>query len=115
MGKAIKEFFAGIEDSRVEGRCLHKLSDILFIAHWLKTFLELPNGIPSHDTFNRTLQIIDSEQFRRFLKKDAADLLESLEGKLVSFDGKKLKGVSPKSRGNLRLYVLSAWVGENRH
>lgn len=41
-------------------------------------------------------------------------LIESIKGKQVSFDGKKMKGVSPKSRGNKGLYILSAWVGEHR-
>lgn len=81
---------------------------------WLKTKLELPNGIPSHDTFNRVLQMIDSEQFSKVLGKDGGHLIDHIEGKLISFDGKKLKGFSPKSRGNKGLYILSAWVGENR-
>jgi hypothetical protein len=89
MEKDLTLVFAGVDDPRVAGRCLHKLSDILFIAlctllsngedfedmvefanqrlEWLETFLELPNGIPSHDTFNRTLQIIDPEQISKFL------------------------------------------------
>lgn len=136
MEKDVKTVFSGVDDPRIVGRCLHKLSDLLFIAlctllsngedfedmvefakqrlAWLETLLELPNGIPSHDTFNRVLQIIEPEQLSKCLREDASGLLGNLEGKLINFDGKKLKGTSPKSRGNLGLYVLSAWVSENR-
>ncbi len=136
MQVSIEKIFSSVEDPRVENRCLHLLKDILFIAFctllsngedfedmvefahqrydWLKTVIDLPNGIPSHDTFNRVLQIIDSEQLQLCLGEKGIELLESVEGKLVNFDGKKIKGASPKSRGNAGLYILSAWVGENR-
>lgn len=80
---------------------------------WLKEILELPNGIPSHDTFNRFLQIIEPEELITCMQRDGAQLLETVKGKLINFDGKKLRGVSPKSRGNKGLYILSAWVSEN--
>lgn len=134
--KEIRDLFSGVKDPRVENRSLHLLSDILFIAlctflsngedfedmvtfsqeryDWLQTKLELPNGIPSHDTFNRIFQIIDPEELRLILEKDGEVLLESVRGKLVVFDGKKMRGVSPKSRGNKGLFILSAWVSEHR-
>lgn len=136
MEKEIKIVFAGVDDPRVAGRCLHKLSDILFIAlctllsngedfedmvefanqrlDWLVPLLGLPNGVPSHDTFNRALRIVDPGQFSKCLREDAAGLLECLEGKLINFDGKKLKGVSPRSKGNHGLYILSAWASGER-
>jgi len=117
-------------------RCDYLLSDILFIAlctllsngedfedmaefghqriAWLKTKIQLPNGIPSHDTFNRVFQIIDPEQLSKVLKEDGKALMEHIEDKLVNLDGKKIRGVSPKSRGNKGLYILSAWVSESR-
>lgn len=136
MTKSVSAFFCQVEDPRVSARCLHLLEDILFIAFctllsngedfedmvefgeqrkdWLKEILVLPNGIPSHDTFNRVLQMIDPEQLSLCLAADGAHLLESVQGKLINFDGKKLKGASPKSRGNRGVFILSAWVGENR-
>ena len=79
--------FAALEDPRCPGKITHKLIDILVIAvcaviaeadtfedialygrckqAWLKGFLELPNGIPSHDTFRRVLMLIDPEAFER--------------------------------------------------
>ncbi len=133
--KTYQDLFCEVPDPRVQARCLHKLSDILFIAlctllsngedfedmvvfgnqrkEWLEEFLELPNGIPSHDTFNRCLQIVDPEALTEIMQEDGAILLESLKGKLINFDGKKIKGVFPKSKGNKGLYNLNAWVSEN--
>ena len=136
MQDSIDKIFSNVNDPRVKGRCLHQLKDILFIAFctllsngedfedmvefaeqrqdWLNDVLELPNGIPSHDTFNRVLQLIDPECLNESLQGDAEQLIESIRGKLVSLDGKKMRGVSPTSRGNKGLYILSAWVGEYR-
>ena len=83
---AITDHFASLEDPRVERAKLHLLLDIVVVAicamicgadnwvdvenfgkakqKWLKTFLELPNGIPSHDTFGRVFARLDPEQFR---------------------------------------------------
>jgi len=136
MNKKILDYFSEVRDPRVEGRCLHKLGDILFITlctllsngedfedmesfgvqreEWLRTVLELPNGIPSHDTFNRVLQSIDSEELKKCLGKDGQLLINSLKDKLINFDGKKLKGANPKSRGNKGLYLLNAWVSDHK-
>ena len=81
---------------------------------WLSEVLELPNGIPSHDTFNRVLQLIDPKHLSDCLDKDGSALLGSISGKQLAIDGKKLKGVSPRSKGNSGLYILNAWVCENR-
>lgn len=136
MQDSIIEIFSKVQDPRLKPRCLHKLTDVLFIAFctllsngedfedmvefghqrtdWLEEILELPNGIPSHDTFNRVLQMVDPEELTTCLGEDASILIESVKGKLISFDGKKMRGVSPTSRGNSGLYILSAWVNENR-
>lgn len=81
---------------------------------WLEGVLELPNGIPSHDTFNRVLQLIDPKYLSECLDKDGVAILGSVSGKQIAIDGKKLKGVSPRSKGNQGLYILNAWVCENR-
>jgi predicted transposase YbfD/YdcC len=134
--KKIESIFSGVEDPRVVGRCLHKLSDILFISFctllsngedfedmeefgyqrevWFKEVLELPNGIPSHDTFNRVFQAIDPSSLKQLLDRDGRQLLDCLEKKQLVLDGKKLKGVSPKSKGNNGLWILNAWVAENK-
>jgi predicted transposase YbfD/YdcC len=80
---------------------------------WLSTILELPNGIPSHDTFNRVLQHIEPKALQKCLSEDGQVLLDTLNEKQIVLDGKKLRGVSPTSKGNNGLYILSAWVSEN--
>lgn len=136
MNTSIQSYFSCVSDPRVQSRCDHLLEDILFIAlctllsngedfedmvefghqrfEWLSEVLSLPNGIPSHDTFNRVLQLIDPEQLSLCLAQDAQILIESVSEKLVVFDGKKIKGASPRSCANQGLFILSAWVGEYR-
>ena len=135
MKKSIQDLFSEVPDPRVVNRCRHKLSDILFIAlstlicngedfedmvefahqryDWLNTILELPDGVPSHDTFNRVLQRIDPKALQQCLSKDGHVLLDTLNEKQIVLDGKKLRGASPTSKGNSGLYILSAWVSEN--
>ena len=86
LGASIMEHFACLEDPRIERSKLHKLLDIITIAicgticgadsrvgielfgnckeEWFKTFLELPNGIPSHDTFGDVFARLDPDQFQ---------------------------------------------------
>jgi len=131
-----KQLFTDVEDPRIVNKCDHKLQDILFIAlstlicngedfedmvlfgeqnyDWLIEILELPNGIPSHDTFNRVLQLLEPSALINVLQEDGKSLIDSLSDKQICFDGKKLKGVSPKSKGNKGLFILTAWVSESR-
>jgi predicted transposase YbfD/YdcC len=120
----------------MEKKCLHKLSDILLIGiltylsngedyedmvlfaktheEFLKEFIELGNGIPSHDTFNRVFSTIEPELLRQCLNSYGKDMIGSLTEKQICLDGKKLRGVSPSSRGNRGLYIVNARVSENR-
>lgn len=136
MEKNILDIFTTIEDPRITGRCSHKLVDILFIGlctllsngedfvdmvefgkqreGWLRTVLDLPNGIPSHDTFNRVFQVIEPGQFKKCLGEDGQLFIDTVKDKLICLDGKKIKGENPRSRGNKGLYILNAWVSENK-
>lgn len=132
----IQTFFSEIADPRMEKKCKHKLSDILLIALFtylsngddyedmvlfgkshktsLSDYLCLPHGVPSHDTFNRVFQILDVEVFRECLSAHGRSLIDILAEKQICIDGKKLKGVSPTSRGNDGLYIVNAWLSENK-
>ena len=132
----IQSYFSGIEDFRVAKKCHHLLSDILLIglftflsngddfedmvlfgetyASDLEDYLLLPNGVPSHDTFNRVFSILNPDILRKCLKDHGKNIVAILRGKQICFDGKKLKGFSPKSRGNKGLYIVNAWVAENQ-
>ena len=134
--KALHSYLSGIEDFRIEKKCLHKLSDILFIGlftylsngedyedmvlfakthkEFLKPYLSLPNGIPSHDTFRRVFSMLEPDLLRQCLQDYGKDFVGLLSEKQICVDGKKLKGVSPTSRGNKGLYIVNAWVSENR-
>lgn len=131
-----KEIFYMVKDPRDLGKVKHSLEDVLRIAllgtvcdcddyeeihdfvkerhkELVETgFLKLANGIPSKDTIERVVESVDNRQLRRCLDACRTDIMESLSGRHVIFDGKKLRGESPKSRGCNGLYILNAWVSE---
>lgn len=75
-------------------------------------FLELSNGIPSKYTIERVVESVNPKQLRSCLDACRDTIKESLSGKHVIYDGKKLRGENPKSRGCNGLYILNAWVSE---
>ncbi len=125
-----------VPDPRVQGRCLHRLSSVLgialccIIAHgstfedmeeyglqneaFLGGFLELPNGIPSPDTFRRVFGILENKCLSSFLANYSGLLLSSLAEKQLCLDGKKLRGATPTNKGEDGIYLLNAWVAENQ-
>lgn len=129
-------YFSEVTDPRVTGRCLHLLSDILMIGlctylaggvnyedmrlfalergENLKDILSLRNGVPSEDTFERVFQRIDPSELDYCLRSYGKSILSDLSEKQLVIDGKKQSGASPTSRGNRGLYILNAWVSENK-
>ncbi len=125
--------FAVIIDPRVERTKAHKLVDVLVISictllcggqtfydmeefgdakfDWFKTFLELPNGIPSHDTFNRVFAALDPREFLECFLGWTQALRESIAQEIVSIDGKALRRAYQRKE-NLK-YIVSAWAEEN--
>jgi predicted transposase YbfD/YdcC len=126
--------FVDLQDTRLERTKYHTLLDILGIAlcatlsgansivaieqfgrakfEWLKTFLDLPNGIPSHDTIGRVLASIDPEAFAQCFGNWVACLCPSLQLKTISIDGKTSRG-SARKKGK-PLHLVSAWANEAR-
>lgn len=131
----LETYFAAVEDPRVERTKLHKLLDIIIIAicgmicgaegwaeieefgkekeEWLQTILELPNGIPSHDTFGRVFARLDPAQFEACFLEWVQSLTESVEG-VIAIDGKTLRRSHDKTNGKKALHMVSAWAAENR-
>lgn len=133
---AIVEYFKNIEDPRIERGKLHNLMDIIAIAicavicgadtwedielfgeakhEWLKQFLELPNGIPSHDTFGRVFSIISPVEFQRSFLNWIKAISESIEREVVAIDGKTSRRSYDKSKGKGAIHMVSAWATANR-
>ena len=133
--EAIEEHFSKVSDPRVERTKEHKLIDIIAIAicavicgaegwvdielfgksklSWLKTFLELPNGIPSHDTFGRVFARIDAQQFQLAFYEWVWAVNEIIQGQIINIDGKQLRGSKDKVLGKRAIYMVSAWAEEN--
>jgi len=80
---------------------------------WLKTFLELPNGIPSHDTFGRVFSMVDAQQFQLAFYEWVMAVNEIMHGQIINIDGKRLAGSEDKFLGKRAIYMVSAWAEEN--
>jgi predicted transposase YbfD/YdcC len=90
----------GIEDFAVEEEA------------WLRTFLELPNGVPSHDTFNRIFRMIDVGAFNACFLEWVKALRKKVSKDVVAIDGKTLRGSGDDEQSPL--HMVSAWSVENR-
>lgn len=80
------------------------------IQDWIKEYVPLPFGIPSHDTFGRVFSLIRPESFRQFLEKWVNFVRQRVKGELINFDGKTLRGT--KDAGSA-LHLLNAWSMDN--
>jgi hypothetical protein len=132
----LQAHFADLEDPRVERTRLHNLLDIVFIAlcavvsgandfvgmakfgrskqDWLRKFLELPGGIPSHDTFNRVLSALAPASFLDCFLSWVEALQVNTAGRIVGIDGKTVRASLDRAKGQNPLHVVSAWAVQNR-
>jgi predicted transposase YbfD/YdcC len=136
MLEALIAAFETIEDPRCEWKVEHRLLDILVIAvcavlgeaesfedialygrckrEWLGGFLELPNGIPSHDTFRRVLMLVDPDAFERsFLGWVRAVFRPDMDApRQVAVDGKTVRRSFDRKKGRSPLHLVSAYATE---
>jgi len=132
----IRDHFGEVADPRIERSKRHQLLDIIIIAlcgvicgadgwveieefgkaklNWLRSFLELPNGIPSHDTFGRVFAALDPQQFEQGFGRWVEALAGRTGGQVVALDGKTLRGSHDRSAGQRALHMVSAWASANR-
>jgi predicted transposase YbfD/YdcC len=132
---ALLEHFASVPDPRIERHRWHKLSDILVIAvcavlsgaesypaiedfgfereGWLRQFLELPAGIPSHDTFNRVLRLLDPVELQSCFLRWMQAVAEVTDGEVVAIDGKALRRSFGKGTAKRAIHMVSAWATAN--
>jgi predicted transposase YbfD/YdcC len=128
------EHFSALEDPRCTGKVEHRLIDILVIAvcaviacaeswddialygrnkvGWLRSFLRLANGIPSHDTFRRVFMLIDPDAFEACFTAWAQSFAETFEREVVAIDGKTLRRSFDRGRAQGPLHLVSAWASE---
>ena len=128
------QYFNSIEDPRCSGKVEHRLLDVLVIAmsaviacaeSWddialygrsklalLRTFLELANGIPSHDTFRRVFMLIDPDAFEAGFTAWVGSLVANFEREVVAIEGKTIRRSFDHGREQSPLHVVSAWASE---
>lgn len=81
---------------------------------WLRSFLDLPHGIPSHDTFGRVFAALDPVQFETAFLGWVRALATTTDGALIAIDGKTLRRSHDRSTGQAALHMVSAWATTNR-
>jgi predicted transposase YbfD/YdcC len=134
-GAPIAEYFAALQDPRVDRTKRHNLLDIITIAicgticgadswvdielfgrckeAWFRTFLELPNGIPSHDTFGDVFARLDPEQFQRCFIEWVQALARVSQGEVVAIDGKTVRRSHDRTLGKQAIHMVNVWASAN--
>ena len=133
---SLRDHFASLKDPRVERTKYHHLLDMLTIAvcavicgadswveieefgnaklTWFRTFLDLPNGVPSHDTFGRVFAALDPEQFQHCFLAWVQAAVAITDDQIVALDGKTLRRSHDRSKGKAAIHMVSAWASANR-
>ena len=135
VNASIVEHFRTLEDPRIERTKKHNLLDILVIAlcalltggegfqdmelfgkskrAWLQTFLALPHGIPSHDTFGRVFARLHPQRFQECFLAWTQAVAQLTQGALISLDGKTVKASFARATAASPLHMLSAWCSDH--
>lgn len=130
------DHFTNLTDPRIDRTKDHKLIDIIAITicgmisgadnwvameqygnakkEWLKQFLELPNGIPSHDTISRVFARIDPKEFEQCFRDWVQSISELIPGEIISIDGKTVKHSGSKEKDKKAIHIVNAWASEQR-
>jgi predicted transposase YbfD/YdcC len=127
--------FRGLTDPRDKLGRRHELSELLVITicavicgadgwtevalfgrskqAWFKTFLSLPHGIPSHDTFGRVFALLKPQAFERCFMRWVKALVKASKGRLIAVDGKTLRHSFDKAAGKAAIHMVSAFASAN--
>lgn len=131
----IQQHFGTLDDPRIDRCKRHQLLDIVTIAlcavicgaddwtevaafgraklPWFRTFLTLPNGIPSHDTFGRVFARLDPAQFETCFLHWISSLAAVLPGTVIAVDGKEARRSHDQHLGKAAITMVSAWAADN--
>lgn len=134
--KGIVEHFKKIPDPRIDRQKRHELIDVIVITifavicgcesweeielfgkirkKWLKRFLELPHGIPSHDTFRRVFCLIWPDEFQKCFVSWVQEVCEEFKGEIINVDGKTLRRSHNRRWNKSAVHMVSAWASQNR-
>jgi predicted transposase YbfD/YdcC len=132
LNSSLTEAFETLSDRRVEGRCEHKLVEIVLMAvcamltgaeSWvevetfgqlkeekLRDFMELAGGIPSHDTFGRVFAALDAEEFQGCFARWVEGVFHVSKGQVIAIDGKTVRGSHNRGIGKAAIHMVSAWA-----
>jgi predicted transposase YbfD/YdcC len=133
--RTISDFFENVKEPRIERTKRHKLIDITIAIcavicgaetwvaietygqekkQWLEKFLELSNGIPSHDTFARVFAKINPSAFQECFLEWIKSVAQITSGEVIAIDGKKLRRSYNKKSSQRAINMVSAWAVSNR-
>lgn len=132
---ALTEYFADLDDPRRENSTDYPLHEIIVLTicgvicgadgftsianfgeakkEWLGQFLELENGIPSHDTIGRFFGLLDPEAFEARFSRWVHEACEHVDGEVVAIDGKTLRRSYDRDSSKAAVHMVSAWASEN--
>jgi len=133
---SILEYFASVPDPRVARSQLHPLTSVLVLSlcavlcgansfvgiacfgnareAWLRTFLDLPNGIPSHDTLGRIFAMLDPKGLEKAFREWVTAIATLTEGEIVAIDGKTLRRSFREAGSSAFVHMVSAWAAGNQ-
>jgi hypothetical protein len=130
--RSVLDYFKEIEDPRVDRTKKHNLMELLVIAicailcgaddfasieefgkarkSWFKSFLKLPNGIPSHDTFGRVFSLLEPAKLESCFLQWLKAMIKVVKGEVVSIDGKTMRGSSGRMDTGTAVHMVSAYA-----
>lgn len=136
MGDGLINVFRSLPDPRSGNAIRHKLDEVLSIAilavlcectqftemelfghereEWLRTFLTLENGIPSHDTFGDIFAALDPTVIQKCFMEWVETIREKISGEVVAVDGKSIRRSKDIPKNKRAVHIVSAWATQNR-
>lgn len=137
MTTSLHVHFSGLNDPRLARRKRHLLTDIIILAivavlcgaeswdsielfgktkiDFLRLFLKLPNGIPSHDTINRVISMLNPRSFERIFTQWLQSLKDKgIDAELIAIDGKTVRGSKDTFHEKSAIHLINAWASQNQ-